>query len=273
MSTAPRRGRRIDWRRIPGRHDVLFVTLDALRYDVAVDALAAGRTPNFAAILPRSGWERRHSPASFTFPAHHAFFAGFLPTPARPGRHPRPFALAFTGSETTDPDTLVFDAPSIVAGFAAAGHHTCCIGGTGFFNPRTALGRVLPGLFAEAHWSRRLGVLERRSPAHQFALAATHLGGLPAGQRAFLFINVGATHRPTTMYLPGARRESVATQMAALAAVDDALPVLLAAVRARGGAATIICSDHGTCFGDDGWTGHRLAHPAVWTVPYAEVML
>jgi hypothetical protein len=35
----------------------------------------------------------------------------------------------------------------------------------------------------------------------------------------------------------------------------------------------ILTADHGTCFGDDGYTGHGLAHPAVWTVPYAELVL
>jgi hypothetical protein len=35
----------------------------------------------------------------------------------------------------------------------------------------------------------------------------------------------------------------------------------------------IICSDHGTLYGEDGHVGHRVAHPAVWTVPYAEFVL
>ena len=29
----------------------------------------------------------------------------------------------------------------------------------------------------------------------------------------------------------------------------------------------IITSDHGTAYGEDGWSGHRVAHPVVWTVP------
>ena len=35
----------------------------------------------------------------------------------------------------------------------------------------------------------------------------------------------------------------------------------------------VICSDHGTAYGEDGYTGHRLAHPVVWEVPYAEFIL
>ena len=71
-----------------GSHDLLFVTLDTLRYDVAAELMAAGRTPNLARALP-GGWERRHTPGSFTYAAHHAFFAGFLPTPVTAGRHER----------------------------------------------------------------------------------------------------------------------------------------------------------------------------------------
>ena len=33
----------------------------------------------------------------------------------------------------------------------------------------------------------------------------------------------------------------------------------------------IICSDHGTLYGEDGYVGHRIAHPIVTTVPYAEI--
>ena len=78
----------LDARALVGSHDILLITLDTLRYDVARDMLAAGRTPNLAALLPGGQWEQRHSPGSFTYAAHQAFFAGFLPTPTAPGQHP-----------------------------------------------------------------------------------------------------------------------------------------------------------------------------------------
>ncbi|HEX2909501.1 MAG TPA: metalloenzyme domain-containing protein, partial [Chloroflexia bacterium] len=105
-----------------GSHDFLFITLDTLRYDVAIEALAAGQTPNLAAVLPGGRWEERHSPGSFTYAAHQAFFAGFLPTPARPGHHPRLFATRFSGSKTTGEDTVVFDSADIVSGLAGLGY-------------------------------------------------------------------------------------------------------------------------------------------------------
>lgn len=86
----------------------------------------------------------------------------------------------------------------------------------------------------------------------------------------FLFINISSTHPPTRGYLKEARQESTATQSAALEYVDRQLPPLFEALRQRGRDGTAyLMSDHGTLFGEEGWTGHRIAHPAVWTVPYA----
>ncbi|MFP2962268.1 STM4013/SEN3800 family hydrolase [Myxococcus sp. 1LA] len=263
----------MDMNAVVGTHDLLFITLDTLRYDVAEALAAQGRTPNLTALLPGGRWEQRHSPASFTYAAHHAFFAGFLPTPATPGLHPRLFAMRFEGSETTAPGTCVLDAPDLVTGLAARGYHTMCIGGVGFFNKRNPLGNVLPGLFAESHWSPELGVREQRSTEHQVSLAVQRLEALPREQRAFLFINVSALHQPNRHYLPGATEDSRESHAAALEYVDSQLPPLFAALRRRGPSFCIVCSDHGTAYGEDGFTGHRLAHPVVWTVPYAEFLL
>ncbi len=263
----------IDAARLIGHCDMLLLTLDTLRYDVAAACLRAGRTPNLAAVLPPSGWEERHSPGSFTYAAHQAFFAGFLPTPARPGRHPRLFAVRFPGSETTGPQTCVFDAPDIVTGLATRGYHTLCIGGVGFFNLQSPLGKVLPGLFAESHWRPEFGVTDPQSTANQVALACARLAELPAERRLLLFLNVSAIHQPNYFYLPRATGDSPATHAAALAYVDGQLPPLFDALRRRGPTLCILCSDHGTAYGEDGFAGHRLGHAVVWTVPYAEFLL
>lgn len=256
-----------------GHLDVVLVTLDSLRLDVARAALQAGDTPHLAALLPPGGWEERHTPGSFTYAAHQAFLSGFLPTPARPGRHARLFAAAFAGSESTAAQTFVFSEATLPAALAARGYHTVCVGGVGFFNGQSELGGVLPGLFAERHWSPALGVQNPGSAERQMRVAASALTALPRDRRAFLLLNVAATHTPTHFYLPGARRDSPASQQAALATVDAALPTLLGALRDRGDTLLIICADHGTCFGDDGYWGHRIAHPAVWSVPYLETLL
>ena len=260
-------------RELVGRADVLLLTLDTLRYDVARDAMERGLTPNLARVLPAGAWEERHSPASFTYAAHHAFFAGFLPTPCAPGLHPRLFAARFDGSETITQQTCVFDAPDIVSGLAQQGYHTICVGGVGFFNKQNPLGSVLPGLFRESHWGPSLGVTDARSTENQVRLALEILTRVPREQRVFLFVNVSAIHQPNSIFLPGAERDSIASQAAALAFVDSQLPPLFQALQRRGPVLVVVCSDHGTAYGEDGFQGHRLAHSVVWTVPYAEFVL
>jgi hypothetical protein len=95
----------------------------------------------------------------------------------------------------------------------------------------------------------------------------------PSQQRVFLFVNVSATHQPNCHYLPGATVDSVESQVEALAYIDSQLPPLFAALQAIGPSLCIVCSDHGTAYGEDGFVGHRLCHPVVWTVPYAEFVL
>jgi arylsulfatase A-like enzyme len=261
----------VDMNRIVGTHDLLFVVLDTLRHDVAVKMLEEGRTPDLARRLPGGRWEKRHTPGSFTLAAHQAFFAGFLPTPATPGRHPRLFALRFEGSETTAPTTCVLDGPDIVSGLRERGYHTACVGGVGFFNKKNALGRVLPGLFDESHWSDAMGVTDPRSTEHQVACCEEILAR--ATGRLFLYLNVSALHQPNRHYLPGASADSIESHAEALAYVDRHLGRLLDAAARRAPTFAIVCSDHGTAYGDDGFTGHRIAHPSVWDVPYAEMVL
>lgn len=260
----------IDSAALVGTHDIVLLTLDTLRFDVADRLHQEGRTPHLSTLFP-SGWEKRLTPGSFTYAAHHAFFAGFLPVPLSPGPHPRLFACAFEGSETIGPRTAVFDAPTVVEGLGDAGYHTVCIGGVGFFNMRTPLGRTLPSLFREAHWSRELSVVEPASPRNQVELAVARLREITS--RVFLFVNFSAIHQPNRFYVEGAITDDLTTHAAALEAVDCALPPLLDALRARGPALIVACSDHGTAYGEDGHVGHRTPHPVVWTVPYGETVL
>ncbi|AVH65275.1 STM4013/SEN3800 family hydrolase [Nostoc sp. 'Peltigera membranacea cyanobiont' N6] len=260
---------------IVGTHDILFITLDTLRYDIAKNLLAEKRTPNLAKLLPKTGWEERHSPGNFTYASHHAFFAGFLPTPVTPGIHPRLFALGFEGSTTTTDTTCVLDSSNIVNGLAAKGYHTVCIGGVGFLNKRNPLGNVIPSMFAESYWSPELGVTNPESTENQVNLARQILEQTPNNQRIFLFINISALHQPNYFYLPDAKDkiDTIESHAAALEYVDRQLAKLWNIIRQRHSTFCILCSDHGTTYGEDGYTGHRLSHPVVWTVPYAEFIV
>ncbi len=265
-----------DMNDIVGEHDILLVTLDTLRHDVAEELAAAGRIPHLARHLPGGRWEKRHAPGSFTYASHQAIFAGFLPTPAEPGPHSRLFAASFAGSETTAEGTFVYDTPDLVGGLAKAGYHTVCIGGVGFFNKQGPLGSVLPGLFQESHWEPEFGVTSPRSFENQVERAEQVVARLPADRRLFLFVNVSALHQPNWFHLPGATREAGdtrATHAAALEYVDRHIGRLFAAASSRRRCFAIVCSDHGTAYGDDGYTGHRLGHECVWTVPYAQFLL
>jgi hypothetical protein len=260
-----------DMNEVVGSHDLVLVTLDTLRYDIAAGLADAGRTPTLAAVLPNGRWERRHTPGSFTYAAHAALLAGFLPTPVTPGPHPRLFAARFPGSETTGDGTWVFDAADLPAGLALAGYHTVCVGGVGFFNCLTPLGSALPSLFAERHWEPSFGVTDPDSLDHQIDRVAAVMATLPASRRLFLLLNVSALHQPNRCYLPGAIEDSPATHAAALEHIDSRIGRLFGLLRRP--SLVIICSDHGTAYGEDGHTGHRLGHETVWNVPYAEFVL
>lgn len=265
-----------DMNEVVGRDDLLLLTLDTLRYDVAVELAAAGRLPNLTARLPGGAWERRHAPGNFTYASHQAMFAGFLPTPAAPGPHPRLFAARFAGSQTTADRTFVFDTPDLVSSLAAHGYRTVCIGGVGFFNKQGALGDVLPGYFQESHWEPEFSVASPTSFEAQVARAEKTVAELPEEQRLFLFLNASALHQPNWFHLPGATREagdSRVTHAAALEYIDRHVGRLFRAMSSRRRCFAIVCSDHGTAYGDDGYTGHRLGHDSVWTVPYSHFFL
>ncbi len=256
-----------------GTTDILFITLDTLRFDVAQRAFEQSRLPTLSRWLPRTGWQARHSPANFTFAAHQAFFAGFLPTPLAPGIHPRLFAAEFLGSETTTTETFVFEQDNIVAALAARSYTTICIGGVGFFNKQTALGRVLPDMFQQSFWSPEMGVAHRDSTQFQCEMAVKLIQEIPDTKRVFMFVNVSAMHQPNYFYLKDASVDSTESQLEAFCYADGQLAILFDVFCRRGNTFCIVCSDHGTAYGEDGYTGHRLNHPVVGTVPYAEFLL
>ncbi|MEY9963399.1 putative AlkP superfamily pyrophosphatase or phosphodiesterase [Streptacidiphilus sp. MAP12-16] len=258
---------------IPGRH-ILFVTLDSLRYDVAHQTTATGRTPCLSAILPSGQWERRHTPGTFTYPAHQAFFAGFLPKPALPTPPSRLWECRPPVGKAIRPTTYVFDAPDIITGLADLGYRTVCIGGVSYFSRETPLGSTLPDYFTEDHWEPAFASAEPDSTRHQVDRALSLLNDVQNRQPVMLFLNVSATHIPHHHYVTDSDGiDSTDSQAAALAYADGQLGRLLDALPAFGAWLVVATADHGDTFGDDGFTGHGIAHPAVFTVPYAETLV
>lgn len=257
---------------IVGVADIAMLVFDTLRYDVATQEFANGGTPCLAAEFP-TGWEKRHSPGSFTYAAHQAFFSGFLPTPAdASASRQRLFATEFAGSETAGNSTKVFQTANIIEGLRSEGYHSICIGGVGFFNRQTALSCVLPGLFDESHWTPDLGVTALESTQNQIELAKERLQSRQSSQRLFFYLNISAIHQPNCHYL-GKTRDDLETHAAALRYVDSCLPELFRLFQNRSDTFVIACSDHGTLYGEEGFEGHRVGHDAVYTVPYMETLL
>ena len=90
----------------------------------------------------------------------------------------------------------------------------------------------------------------------------------------FVFLNVSAMHQPNRYYVPGAAEDSRETHAAALTYVDGQMDRLFAAMTGRGRPCfAIVCSDHGTAYGEGGHSGHRVAVEVVWTVPYAHFVV
>ncbi|MFF8812433.1 STM4013/SEN3800 family hydrolase [Streptomyces pactum] len=249
---------------------ILFVTLDSLRWDVAQSALAEGLTPGLAGLLPTGGWERRHTPGSFTLPAHMAFFHGFLPKLPQPTQPPRLWECRPPAFKTVPPETFVFEAPSLLKGLRMHGYRTICVGGVTYFSRQTPLGHVLPDLFDEDHWRTEFCSPERDSARHQvdhaLELAETH-----RSRPLLLFVNISATHVPHGHYL-GDSTDTWQSQRAALAYADPHLSRLITTLTSTQRWLIIVCADHGDAFGDDGYHGRGIAHPSVMTVPFTAMV-
>ncbi len=259
----------INTNKIVGSHDIVMITFDTLRYDVAQKLWKDGKLPNLQKVLSTTGWEKRHTGGSFTYAAHHAFFAGFLPTPFDDPKYPRLFATRFAGSETSTDTTFVFDSPTIIEGLQKENYHTCCIGGVGFFNKQTSLSQVFPLMFDESHWIEKYGVTNPKSSYYQFSKAKEVLNTVE--KNLFLFINLSAIHQPNCFYLEGAEEDTLESHAKALEYIDSQIPILLDSLKQN--TLCLFMGDHGTAYGEDGYQGHRLAHEVVWNVPYAEFII
>ncbi|MCE0557869.1 STM4013/SEN3800 family hydrolase [Motilimonas sp. E26] len=263
----------LNMNQIVGSHDIVLLTLDTLRFDVAQTLLTQGELPVLGQFI--SAWQPRHSPGSFTYAAHHAIFSGFFPTPIDDPLAPRLMAVDFHGSRSIDKNTQVFQQATIVEGLAEQGYQTLCIGGVGFFNKLTPLGQTLPNLFQHSYWSEQTGVTAPDSTERQIDQAIHLLKQAPVAQKAFLFINISAIHQPNYFYSArhleqGCKEDDLRSHGAALCYVDSQLQRLFDYFKSRRDTLFILCSDHGTCYGEQGYSGHRLAHETVWTVPYAQ---
>lgn len=259
---------------IVGKYNILFLCLDTLRFDVAAEEEACQGTPNLNRYGP---WEKCHAPGNFTYPSHHAMFAGFLPSPAAPvpmmerdilffpkniglGNHPPEGAFAFEGS-------------TFVEGLEKVGYHTICVGGVAFFDKRSDIGRVFPSMFQKSYWNPSFACMVKESFDNQTAWIEKVVPKVETGKHIFMYLNVDAIHYPNYFYEEGETQDSKKTHGAALRYVDERVERLFDVFRKRGNTFVILCSDHGTCYGEDGYYFHNVSHEVVYTVPYKQFFI
>lgn len=274
-SSRPKKSPSIDMTKVVGKKDILFICLDTLRYDVAVQEEAAGTTP----VLNQYGpWEKCQAPGNFTYPSHHAMFAGFLPcrydAKTVADREllffPRQIGL---GNKVPE-GAYGFTGSTIMEGLEADGYVTWCVGGVAFFDKRSPIGKVFPGYFNKSYWNPSFSCPVKDSTKNQVNFILNKVAEAEKNQPIFLYINVDAIHYPNYFYLDGASHDNLQTHAAALRYVDQELGRLFDAWKnQRGDALVICCSDHGTCYGEDGCQFHGINHPAVNTIPYKHFFL
>lgn len=265
----------VDMAEVVGKCDILFLCLDTLRYDVAAEEERKGTTP----VLNRFGpWEKCQAPGNFTYPSHHAMFAGFLPCPfdARSIADRNPLFFPVNGGMGRKPPSGAygFSGATIMEGLSAVGYATWCIGGVAFFDKRSDLGRVFPGFFQHSYWNPSFSCTIKDSTKNQVDFIIRKLEKADPAVPLFLYLNIDAIHYPNCFYLDGATKDSLLSHAAALRYVDEQLGRFFGEYkRLRRSAFVICCSDHGTCYGEDGCQFHGINHPAVMTVPYKHFFL
>ena len=259
--------------------DVLIISLDSCRYDTFAAAHRAGMLPHLAAVGPL---HRALAPSYFTYGSHAAIWMGFTPGvvgSAEPWLNPKAgklFRMAFAGHAGNDgQQSFQLDGANLIEGFKRQGYRTIGSGAVDWFNPESATGAVLGAPFERFHFAGNTWSLGR-----QLEWIETELDATPPDQPLFLFLNVGETHVP--YWHEGANWErwpspcvpfggeacnpalSAQRQRACLEWVDQHLAALIA--RFREGT-TLVCADHGDCWGEDGLWEHGISHPATLTVP------
>jgi hypothetical protein len=115
-------------------------------------------------------------------------------------------------------------------------------------------------------------VTDNRSTENQIRLAIECIQRRGQKDRLFTFLNVSALHQPNCIFSKKGE-DSIETQIDALAYVDQHITKLITFMEQRAPLICVICSDHGTAYGEDGCYGHRLNHPVVLDVPFAQFVL
>lgn len=248
--------------------------LDSLRYDIAFQEQTAGNTPN---LNHYGQWTKCEAAGNFTWPSHHAMFSGFMPKPIDDTVNqtmlffPKDIGLGRKGPK----NAFAFDDATWIKSLENKGYQTICIGGVSFFNNRSGMGKVFPSMFKESYWHPRFACTVKESMDNQIHYIQKIMAERAGSQPVMMYINIDTIHYPNHFYVEGAASgDTVETHAAALRYIDARIDGLLNIFRQTGGETfVIVCSDHGTCYGEDGKYFHSFNHPIVNTVPYMHFLL
>jgi len=250
----------------------ILITLDSCRWDTFENA----RAP-----FLKSGWyERCWTHATFTLPAHQAFFAGKLPhsysgrkyfdTAASGGRPKRVKEQIWrlANPESHRPSHLVLEGKNIKDGFRRRGYVTIGTGAMNWFDPDKPATENLIADFDHYKFFRNAETGDGRNIELQVDWALEVIGRID--RPCFLFINVGETHH--RYWAKDHRYDAdwgdpqgcARAQLASLEYVDGVLRRMFAQLTNY---LAVICGDHGDCWGEDGLWGHGFYHPRVMEVP------
>lgn len=265
---------RINMNEITGKCDIVFICLDSLRYDVAKDEEEKGGTPT---LNMYGKWRKCSAPGNFTYPSHQAMFAGFFPIDCDVRNMKKRETLFFSediGMGRKAPEgAYTFSGPNWIEGLQKEGYETYCIGGVHFFDKRTDVGKVLPSYFMHSYWNPAFGCKVMESPKNQIDFAVKKIQSLPKEKKMMMYINISALHYPNYFYLPEGKEDSKDAHAAALRYVDAQLKNLFETLQEKNDTFVICLSDHGTCYGEDGYWYHGMDHPIINTVPYKHFIL
>ena len=257
----------------PKQHpaSVLMITIDSCRYDVFEPADA----PNFRSV---GKLYRAMAPAHFTYPSHLSMFCGFTPgcaelaEPYINPKYAKIFKLIGPGVAGKAADFLTLAGRNIIDGLKRQGYLAIGTGGVGWFRPDTPSGRSLSVDFDYFFWGGRTWAL----PA-QLAFLHRHL--LNPQRPVFAFLNIGETHVPyyhedcgwnpkDNPCVPFGQANDAAEcrrrQTLCLQYTDRLAGPL---IKAFADSTTVVCADHGDCWGEGGLWEHSVFHPKVFEVP------
>ena len=242
-----------------------MISLDSLRYDVAVEA----PTPHLDEIFrsyDAGPWRRVFAQSTYTLPSHLSLLQGAIgPSnldwePVYDRRVCSFFKVALPWRAEQRALYEVPAAQNVVKGFERQGYRTIGIGGVGWFNPAyETSGFWKERFFQRFHWQPEFGEENPDSFVAQLGVAERELCDRD-GSPLFFFLNVSATHDPYR-----GEPASKEGQGRALQYVDRHFPRLIELLPKP--CHVLLWSDHGDCFGEDGVWGHGFPHEKVLEVP------